>query len=189
MACQQILREDASVFSIQWLVIPEPHGAGVTARFLLDRYFSQVRSCTWSLIRPLTTVAGEVEFRLWTSSLSLLKFSPPEFYTVAECSGVDLRISGGILVQPEECERGRFSLTVEQVADGTRITLQLSDYCPLLLGNSRPSKLRKMLYRLTQAWIHKAVTVNFLASLHRELTGEEVRLQVKKVVVHEGEDT
>ena len=30
IACQQILLQDASVYSIQWLVIPAPHAAGVT---------------------------------------------------------------------------------------------------------------------------------------------------------------
>lgn len=188
VACQQILLRDSSVYSIQWLVIPDRYAEGLTAIYLLDRYLTHIREYTRALIRPVK-VEGGIEFRLFTTALSILSFSPPEFHFSAGSFAAELCISGGILVQAGECDRGRFSLIAEQVADGTRITLQLSDYCPLLLGSSKPSPLRKLLYRLTQAYIHKIATVKYLALLYRDLTGRDIHVRLKKVTVREGEET
>jgi hypothetical protein len=187
IACQQILLQDSSVYSIQWLVIPTPHAAGVTAPFLLDRYLSHIRRYTHSIIRPETS-AGGIEFRLCGSAASVLSFAPPEFAAMAGSTAVHLRIAGGMLVQADECDRGKLSLLAEGIAGGIRITIQLSDYCPLLLGSRKPSRPRKLFYRLTQAYIHKAVTIKFLARLYRELAGEEIRVRLKKATVHGGEE-
>jgi hypothetical protein len=187
IACQQILLQDSSVYSIQWLVIPAPHADGVTAAFLLDRYLSHIRKYTHSIIRSETT-AGGIEFRLCGSAASILSFAPPEFSAATGSTAVQLCIAGGMLVQADECNRGKLSLLAERVAGDIRITIQLSDYCPLLLGSQKPSRLRKLFYRLTQAYIHKVVTIKFLARLYRELAGEEICVRVKKVTVHEGEE-
>lgn len=188
VACQQILLQDASVYSVQWLVLPERYAHLVSAQLLLDRYLKLVRESTFSLIRPVRSTQG-VRFRLFASSLSLLSFAPVEHLLGERSESVQLRINGGLLVQAGECSRGMLSLLTEREEGGLRVTVQLSDYCPLLLGSARPSLLRRLFYRITQAYIHQAVTVRFLSDLYRELTGEKVRACVKKVRVKEGRDT
>ena len=187
IACQQVLLEDASVYSVQWCVFPAPYGDGLTAAFLLERYLSHIREYTHAVITPVTT-AGGIEFRIFGSSLSILSFSPAEFSATDGTTTVDLCIAGGLLVQADACDRGKFTLTSVRVDEGSRVTLQLTDYCPLLLGSNRPSRLRKMLYRLTQAYIHKVVTVKYLARLYRELAGADIRIRLKKVTIREGEE-
>lgn len=188
VACQQILEQDASVYSVQWLVIPDPHARQVTAQLLLDRYLKLVRNWTFTLIRP-RVVADGVQFRLLDTSLALLSFGPPEYLAGEEDGEVRLRINGGLLVQPRECNRGLFSLYTAREGEGARVTVQLSDYCPLLLGNARPSLVRRLLYRMTQAYLHKIVTVRYLVDLYRELTGEKVSPRLIKVQVREGKET
>jgi len=78
---------------------------------------------------------------------------------------------------------------VEAVENGTRATLKLSDYCPLILGSSQPSIWRKWLYRLTQAYLHKIVTVRFLAMVYRKMTGKRLTKDLVKIAVRQGKDT
>ena len=184
---QQILLQDGSVYSIQWMDLPERHRQLVLPPLLLERYYRLIRDFTWSIIRPVTTDDG-VEFRLFASPLALLRFSSPQYQSLPEGDAVHLCISGGFLVQSGECDRGRLSLMSESVAEGVRITVQLSDYCPLLLGSTNPSRLRRTLYRMTQAYLHKVVTVRYLINLYRELTGEKPKARVEKVRVREGRD-
>lgn len=186
IACQQVLLSDGSVYSVQWLDAPAGVGP-LEASFLLERYFRVIRRSTLQLVRPAMTEQG-VEFRLLGTTHALLAFAPPRFEGVPGGEAVHLCISGGFLVQAGECDRGMFSLLTQQEADGLRITVQLSDYCPLLLGSSTPSKSRKLLYGLTQSYFHKVVTVRYLASLYRELTGRTPRAGVRKVQVREGTD-
>jgi hypothetical protein len=188
IACQQILEQDASVYSVQWLVLPESCAPRVTAEFLLDRYLKLVRNWTWSLIRPALSAEG-VQFRILNTPLVLLSFGPAEYPGGEGAGEVHLRVNGGLLVQPRECDRGLFSLYAEEVAEGVRVRVQLSDYCPLLLGSARPSRLRRLLYRVTQAYLHKVVTVRYLAELYRELTGEKPNPRVLQVKVREGKET
>lgn len=145
-----------------------------------------------------------VEFRLFSSRFALLAFTPPRYQKLERGAGcftdksclspsaegdlVELCISGGFLVQSGQCDRGKFALMVTQGAGGPRVTVELSDFCPLLLKSTTPSWLFKTLYRLTQAYIHKVVTVRYLIILYRELTGEKVKGKVAKVQVHQGED-
>lgn len=187
IACQQILLQDASVYSVQWLVFPERYAHLITAPLLLERYLKLVRDCTFSLIRPVAG-AGGIEFRLLASSLALLSFAPPQRVFGEDREEVHLVINGGLLVQARECDRGMFSFSAEKAEGGMRVTVQLSDYCPLLLGSRTPSRLRRLLYRFTQAYIHKRVTVRYLSTLYEELTGGEIRTRVKKVRVKEGRD-
>lgn len=183
---QQILLQDGSVFSIQWIEMPERYRHEVAAPLLLQRYYRLIRDFTWSIIRPVTTDAG-VEFRLFSSSFALLAFSLPQYEKLPEGDAVHLYISGGFLVQSGQCDRGKFSMMTQEVAGAWRVTVELSDYCPLLLRNTSPSTFRKALYRLTQAYIHKVVTVKYLISLYREVTGEKVRAEVETVNLQEGE--
>lgn len=188
IACQQVLAEDHSVFSIQWVVLPATVPAQVTAAALLQDYLDYIRRFTLGIVRPVMGGDG-LEFRLGSSSIPLIQFNSPKHEVGEGGSRTTLHICGGVLVQPGECDRGELEFIVERVADGTRITLQLSDFCPLLLGSRRPSPWRKWLYRLTQAYIHKVVTIRFLAMIYCRLSGSRPKTRVVKVVLRTGEET
>ncbi|KAB0664513.1 hypothetical protein F6V25_13325 [Oryzomonas japonica] len=182
IACQQVLVDDSSVFSIQWSVFPATLAAPLTPEILLNRYLAYIRRCTATIIRPHCSASG-IQFRLFTSRWSLISFLPP----VKEQQAVVLRICGGMLVQPGQCERGELRFGVKELPDGIRVSLELSEYCPLLLGSPSPSTFRRLLYRLSQAAIHRLVTVRFLALLYRELAGPGARVRVVGVKVRDGQ--
>ncbi|MEI6213308.1 MAG: hypothetical protein WCP10_04315 [Desulfuromonadales bacterium] len=173
IVCQQVLVDDYSVFSTQSTVFPPEIASDLTPGYLLERYLSYIRGATLSIIRPVTFENG-IEFRLLATRWSLICFLPQ----AEEGSSVILRICGGLLVQKHQCYRGELRLTAEHETSGTRVTLQLSDYCPLILGNSSPSKIRYWLYRLTQAAIHRLVTVRFLVRLYRDFAGVTASVKV-----------
>jgi len=187
IACQQVLTEDGSVFSLQWMVLPQRHAAMLTPQFLLQRYLDYLRRVTLSLVRPLRTEEG-LEFRLLSTKAALLTFAVPAFSSELSIHAGTLRICEGHFVQAACCNRGKFSFMAESVSDGVKISLQLSEYYPRLLGSRTPSFFRKWLYRLTQAWVHKVMTVRFLAHLYQELEGDESGFRVVKVFVREGEE-
>ncbi len=187
VACQQILAEDRSVFSIQWIDVPAPLPHHVTGDMLLADYLRHIGRFTLSIVRPVPVENG-IEFRLGGSSIPLLRFAPPCREESDTVSRATLRICGGVLVQPKECHRGQLDFIVEQRDPVTRLTLQLSDYCPLILGSSSPSPLRRWLHRLTQAYIHKAVTIRFLSRTFRRLTGTKPRTRIVTVAVRKGDD-
>lgn len=181
IACQQVLVEDSSVFSIQWSIFPSEIAIHLTPQLLLEQYLAYVRRFTLTLIRPCSTPGG-VEFCLPGGTPSLINLSAP----VIENNALVLRICGGLLVQPRQCNRGELRFSVETTASGVKVALQLSDYCPLLLGSPSPTFIRRWLYRLTQAYIHRLVTVRFLTLLYRELTGTRSPVRIKRVTVREG---
>lgn len=181
IACQQVVVDDASVFSVQWIDLPTALSAAISAQDLLYRYLGYIRKCTLTLIRPVVREDG-IEFRLISSRLSLISFLPPEH--AEGCA--TLRICGGLLVQPRQCDRGELRFGVEQLSGGLRISLQLSDFCPLILGGNPPSRVRFWLYRLTQAAIHRMVTVRFLSLLYRELAGPFAGVRIVNVSVRAG---
>lgn len=188
IACQQILEADHSVFSIQWIVVPPGAPGSMDGARLLEMYLRHIRRCTLSLVRP--AMGNDcLEFRLGSSAVSLISLSPPIHATTPDGSRSTLRICGGVLVQSRERERGRMVFQVERLENGSRITIQLSDFCPLILGSSRPSHWRKWLYRLTQAYIHKVVTVRFLAMVYGQLTGRKPETRVVKVALRSGKAT
>lgn len=181
IACQQVMSEDASVFSIQWTDLPVVLADKLSAKELLDRYLGYIKKNTLTLIRPMVLESG-IEFRLVGTRVSLISFLPPEdakeFTT--------MRICGGFLVQPRQCDRGELRFGVEQLPGKVRVSLQLSDFCPLILGGRSPSLVRFWLYRLTQAAIHRLVTVSFLSRLYRELVGPSAGVRIVKVAVRTG---
>lgn len=181
IACQQVLLEDSSVFSVQWSIFPADIGEQLSVSLLLERYCAYIRSSTLSLIRPRQMASG-VEFRLVGTGLSLISFLPPVF----ENGALVLRICGGMLVQPRQCHRGELRFGVEPVPAGVKVSLQLSEYCPLLLGSATPSPWREWLYRGTQAAIHRLVTVRFLARLYRHYRGAGACVKVVPVQVRDG---
>ncbi len=181
IACQQVIVEDASVFSVQWTDLPLSLAGSLSAEELLHRYLGYISKFTLTLIRPKILAHG-IEFRLLSSGLSLISFLPPEY------SGefATLRICGGFLVQPRQCDRGELRFGIEHLPEGARVSLQLSDFCPLLLGSRSPSLVRFWLYRLTQAAIHRLVTVRFLSLLYHELAGPSAGVRVVNVAVRAG---
>jgi hypothetical protein len=186
IACQQVLAADARVFSVQWLVFPAESASHLTPGYLLTRYLRHIRRLTWTLVRPLETGAG-VQLRLLGSRLSLITLAPLRSQADGDGMVLTLDVSGGLLVQPGQWDRGRLSFHCEPVAEGVRVALQLTGYSPLLLG-PKPSRWRKLLYRWTQAYLHRLVTVRFLARLYRELVDRTARLAVQQVRLREGED-
>lgn len=175
------MTEDASVFSVQWAELPAEVAGTLSAEGLLLRYLHFIRKCTLTLIRPVTLESG-IEFRLIGTGWSLISFLPPVFAN----SFATLRICGGILVQPRQCDRGELRFGAESLRDYVRVSLQLSDFCPLILGNRSPSLIRFWLYRLTQAAIHRLVTVRFLSLLYHELAGPSAGVRIRNVAVRAG---
>ncbi len=178
---------DASVFSIQWTVLPAQYAATLTPEFVLERYFSYLRRFTLSLVRPAWTENG-LEFRLLSTKLHLLAFSAPVHYSEGGVDSITLHICGGPFVQSKLCDRGRFSFITEIISGEVQVTVRLSEYHPRLLGSTAPGRFRKNLYRLTQAFIHKVVTTRFLAALYRDLAGEKVSFRIVTVHIQAGED-
>lgn len=127
IVCRQVLLGDSSVFSTQWSIFPREIASGLTPRALLDRYLSYIRRATLSIVRPVASENG-IEFRLLTTRRSLISFLNPS----EAGDTVAMRICGGLLVQRHLCDRGELRFMVEAVPGGTRVTLQLSDYFPLL---------------------------------------------------------
>lgn len=185
IACQQIIANDHSVFSIQWVFIPGISPGDLSSVNLCERYLQYIRHCTSGIISPVCIPDG-VQFRLLNSSLSLLQFLSPRHESGGGVDRTIMNISGGILVDSHECDRGQLEFIVEESAAGCRFTMKLSDYCPLILGSRQPSRWRRLLYRFTQAYIHKIVTVNFLSKIYRDVTGKPLRRGVVKVAVREG---
>jgi len=185
---RQVLLRDASVYSIQWMRFPAGLGDELTPTALLGHYLHHIRRFTLSLIRPHRAPGGELQFRLLGTRVSLISFSAPQQVAAEQSTGIRLSICGGVLVQRANCHRGEFAIIARATGRGVRVIVQLTDYCPLLLGSERPSGLRKLLYRLTQAYIHRVVTVRFLARLYKELTGSDATVRVVRGRVPEGED-
>jgi hypothetical protein len=181
IACQQVMAEDASVFSVQWTELPISIAGTLDPQGLLFRYLGYINKCTLTLIRPVMLETG-IEFRLAGSPVTLISFLPPlyagEFAT--------LRICGGFLVQSQQSERGELRFGIEHLSECVRVSLQLSDFCPLILGNRTPSLLRFWLYRVTQAAIHRLVTLRFLSLLYKELVTPSVGVRVVNVVLRSG---
>lgn len=187
VAFQQVLAEDRSVFSIQWITIPNGN-SGLTSEKLLARYLSYIEKVTLRLIKTRMSAEG-VTMRLSPAGPDLISLLPPLTVRSENGTRTTLRICGGFLVQPGECNVGQLDFLTESVPSGTRVTLRLADYCPLLLGSRQPSLFRRWLYRLTQALIHKVVVVRFLAMIYRTSTGKGLKKGIVKAAVRQGEPT
>ena len=185
VACQQILAADQSVFSVQRVLLP-PEAGVIGSGELLRLYLQHVERATGRLVRVAELPDG-VEFRLTGRGPALIRFARPETLRENGADVTRLWIAGGLLVQPRECDRGQLSFMVEPTGGGLLLTTQLADYCPLLLGSRQPSFLHKWLYRLTQAYIHKAVTVRFLRLVYRQRTGRRLGRQTVAIALRSGE--
>lgn len=187
IGCQQVLLQDAAVFSMQQMDLPLSLAEDMGPEQLYELYLAHIRRFTLGIIRP-TPVKGQVMFRLAGTRMSLLSFSGPMTAHTETGHSLSLAICGGLLVQPRSCDRGELVFSCEPRKDCLRLTLRLSDYCPLLLGSSSPSWWRKGLYRFTQATIHKAVTVRFFQRLYRTRAGKQACCRVVRANWREGEN-
>jgi len=174
IASSDFIREDHSVFSRQWIELPHADLPLLTPAFLVESYLCYLRKSTLSIIRPVRS-GGKTIFALFGSFLPLLIFSGPEFSEDDHAQSAILRINGGLLVQRNECGKGMLSFKIEVVGEGVKVAVEVSDYCPLLLGRAKPSKLRKWLYRCTQALLHRKITSRFLYYLHSQLESGKSR--------------
>lgn len=185
VAYQQILEKDHSVYSIQWLIIPDRAPQVLTSMELLQLYLGFVERFTLGLVRPLEYKSG-ISFRLFTTRIALISFDSPVTEQKGSGEKTILPIAGGLLTQPQERSRGQLGFFVEAVPKGSRLTLRLAGYYPLLLGSYRPSPVRKLLYRLTQAYLHKIVTLRFLAMVYRQATGRKLQKGAVRIEVRKG---
>ncbi len=182
IACAQVLQKVSSVRSVQSTVVPAELADGITPQALLARYLVHIKRFTLGVVVPVETEEG-IDFRLLRIGPHLLRFEK-----IARASDhITLAIRGGVLLHPKGCEGGELTFSCENLPSGVRVVLNLSDYCPLLLGEE-PGPFRKALYRFTQAAIHKVVTVRFLVRLHRELAGRRVCCRLVKIRDVEGEE-
>lgn len=181
IACQQVMAEDASIFSVQWTDLPVNTAGALSAEYLLCRYLGYIKRCTMTLIRPVTLESG-IEFRLLWTGLSLISFLPPVYSE----SFTTLNICGGFLVQPHRCDQGKLRFGVEPLPESVRVSLRLSDFHPLILGSHSPSPVRFWLYRVTQSAIHRLVTIRFLLLLYHDLAGPSSGMRVVNVAVRAG---
>jgi len=187
LSCQQVLLPDGTVYSVQCLEVPGCRAEQVTPQILLERYLRLVRSFTCNLVRPAAAGDG-IRFLLAGTSLAFLRFAPPEYLCGEGTEAVQLRTIGGLLVRKGEPGRGEFSFLIGREPGGVRVTMQLC-YCrPLLLGDGRPSWLRRLVFSATQGFIHRVISVRFLSQLYLELTGDRARIGVKRVRVKDGRD-
>lgn len=187
IACRQVLREDSSVYSIQGMSIPASRAGAVTPAYLLERYLDHVRRFTFSLVRPLPGPEG-IDFRILATRASLLSFNPPRFGDEGSAGYATLMITGGLLARPGGCGLGELSFITEKTGDRVKVVVRLSGYFPVILGTGKPPHWRKLFYRLTQALLHKIVTIAFLTRLCRELEGKGKRIRVIKVKGVAGEE-
>jgi len=188
IALQQVLLQDSSVFSIQWMILPYSYIGKLSPITLMERYLNYIKIFTLSLIRPYQD-GHKIEFRLFNSKISLISFTGPTIHFNNGSQSVSLSICGGLLVQSDNCRRGELSFVTKPIRNGLKVILQLSDFCPMLLGSSRPSRLRKVFYKITQAYIHKIVTVKFLSRLYLDLEGFSPKIVVVRIRVKNGEET
>ncbi len=187
IACQQILEEDGSFFSVQWADLPNPAGKELNCQEVARRYYRLIRRANLSLIRVAESETG-VAFELWPFRHALLRFEKAAPEPEEKNGTVVLKICGGSLVQPGCQNRGELLFRVEERAEGQRVTLQLSGFFPRLLGSPTPTPVRKRLYGLTMGTFHKLLSICFLFGLSRNGRRSPVFPKVTRIAVRSGED-
>ena len=181
----QVLKTDGTVHSHQWIVLPPTCAPGLSVEDIVARYFSFLRFCTLGLVNPERNADG---IALRFLGLPLIRLCLPLVTRNETSTHADLFINGGLLVQSDSCSRGQLRFSIISAVKQIWIEIRLSDYCPLLLGSHTPTRFRKWLYHITQASIHKVVTIRFLARLCSDLTGIKPSLNVVKNSLADAED-
>lgn len=181
----QVLKKDGTVHSHQWIVLQATCAPDLSVEDIVARYLTFLRFCTLGLVTPERNANG---IALRFLGLPLICLCLPVVTRNETATHADLFINGGLLVQRDSCSRGQLRFSIISTPEQMRIEVRLSDYCPLLLGSHAPSRFRKWLYRITQASIHKFVTIRFLASLCSDLTGIKPPFNVVKNSLDDVED-
>jgi hypothetical protein len=181
----QALKADGTVHSHQWVVLPAKCAPDLSVDDIVARYLDFLRFCTFGLVNPVRNTDG---IALRFLGLPLICLCIPVFTLDDTTSHADLFINGGLLVQRDSCSRGQLRFSIIRPPEQIRIEIRLSDYCPLLLGSRTPTGFRKWLYRITQASIHKLVTIRFLTSLCSDLTGTKPPFNIIKNSLEDAED-
>lgn len=181
----QVLKKDGTVHSHQWIVLPATCAPDLSVEEIMERYLTFLRFCTLNLVNPECNTNG---IALRFLGLPLICLCLPVVTRNEIATHADLFINGGLLVQRDSCSRGQLRFSIISTPEQLRIEIRLSDYCPLLLGSHVPTRFRKWLYHITQASIHKLVTIRFLASLCSDLTGIKPPFNVVKNSLDDVED-
>ena len=181
----QVLKTDGTVHSHQWIVLPATCAPDLSVEDIVARYFTFLRFCTLGLVNPESNADG---IALRFLGLPLICLCLPVVTRNETATHADLFINGGFLVQRDSCSRGQLRFSIISTPEQMWIEIRLSDYCPLLLGSHAPSRFRRWLYHITQASIHKLVTIRFLASLCSDLTGIKPPFNVVKYSLDDVED-
>jgi hypothetical protein len=182
---QQVLKADGTVHSHQWIVLPAKYAPDLAVEEIVARYFAFLRFCTLGLVNPERNADG---IALRFLGLPLICLCLPVVTRNETATHADLLINGGLLVQRDSCTRGQLRFSIISAPEQIRIDIRLSDYCPLLLGSHPSTRWRKWLYHITQASIHKLVTIRFLASLCSDLTGIKPPFNIVKNSRTDAED-
>jgi hypothetical protein len=188
IACQQVLLDDSSVFSIHWLVLtgflwPLPSPMLLTSRYLL-----YIRRSTHALVRPVVDEKG-FHFRVSGFPFVLLRFDGPVIQCNERGQSATFSLSGGLMSRVQSGQRCTLVFACQKITQGIKVTVQLSGYCPLLIGKRNPpSRFRIWLYRQIQAKPHKKLTIAFLHSLSHELTGRQTVFKILPVKIKNGRE-
>jgi hypothetical protein len=181
----QVLKTDGTVHSHQWIVLPATCAADLCVEDIVARYLAFLRFCTLGLVNPERNADG-IALRFLGAPLICLCL--PVVTRNEAATHADLFINGGLLVQRDSCSRGQLRFSIIRTQEQMRIEIRLSDYCPLFLGSHTPTGFRKWLYHITQASIHKLVTIRFLVRLCSDLAGIKPPFKVVKNSLADAED-
>src|SRR4051795_4187851 len=107
---------------------------------------------------------------------TLLTFKAPEYETESRLGRVTWRIDKGLLVAPRGRGKGYLRIEVERREDWSdgpgglqiaRVTSEVGNFYPMIVGWGWFAKIGRFIYRITQLAIHAVVTEAFFRSLAR----------------------
>src|SRR3954454_1689975 len=142
---------------------------------LARTYWRFLTRVSLGLIRVKYTPEAR-EIVLLTRPFKLLTFRAPEYETETRLGRVTWRIDRGFLVAPRGRGKGYLRIEVERREDWTdgpggmqvaRVSSEVGNFYPLIRGWGWFAKIGRVLYRITQLFIHVIVTDAFFRSLAR----------------------
>jgi hypothetical protein len=173
--------EDGSVTSKQVadIYLPESELDRIWSVEYLERlartYWRFLTRVSLGLIRVKYTPESR-EIVLLTRPFKLLTFRAPEYETETRLGRVTWRIDRGFLVAPRGRGKGYLRIEVERREDWSdgpggmqvaRVSSEVGNFYPLIAGWGWFAKIGRVVYRITQLFIHVIVTEAFFRSLAR----------------------
>jgi hypothetical protein len=173
--------EDGSVTSKQVadIYLPESELDRIWNIEYLERlartYWRFLTRVSLGLIRVKYTPESR-EIVLLTRPFKLLTFKAPEYETESRLGRVTWRIDRGFLVAPRGRGKGYLRIEVERREDWSdgpggmqvaRVSSEVGNFYPLIAGWGWFAKIGRVVYRITQLFIHVIVTEAFFRSLAR----------------------